>query len=81
MLAANSPTLLLAGFNTIEDCPRQPKQNKTDKPYEKQKASVYRKIVRFLASLPTSKARSSVSSVDVQKFLVGKEKSRKSKFI
>lgn len=55
------------------------KKIKSSKPYEKQKSSILRELVRFLASLPTSKSLSSASPADILKFLVWKDKSGRTK--
>ena len=71
----NTQDLLRIDIKEIEDRISELGKIRSNKPYEKQKSSTHRELVRFLASLPTPKSLSSSSPRDILKFLVWKDKS------
>ena len=75
----NTRDLLRIDIKDIEDRISELKKIRSNKPYEKQKSSTHRELVRFLASLPTPKSLSSASPADILKFLVWKDKSGRTK--
>ena len=75
----NARDLVKIDLKDIEDRISELKKIRSNKPYEKQKSSIHRELVRFLASLPTPKSLSSASPGDIQKFLVWKDKSGRTK--
>ena len=75
----NARDLVKIDLKDIEDRISELKEIRSNKPYEKQKSSTHRELVRFLASLPTPKSLSSASPGDIQKFLVWKDKSGRTK--
>ena len=75
----NARDLVKIDLKDIEDRISELKEIRSNKPYEKQKSSTHRELVRFLASLPTPKSLPSASPGDIQKFLVWKDKSGRTK--
>ena len=75
----NARDLVKIDLKDIEDRISELKEIRSNKPYETQKSSTHRELVRFLASLPTPKSLSSASPGDIQKFLVWKDKVRPNK--
>lgn len=66
-------------FKTIEDRLGDLNRCRSAKPYEKQKTSLQRELLNFLASLHISKSLSSASPADLLKFLVWKDRNGRTK--
>jgi hypothetical protein len=75
MTVGKFPPPFQLDLQSVDDRLRQLRQTKNSKPYERQKSSLHRELLGFLASLPTPKTLASACADDILRFLIWKDKS------